>query len=173
MTRWAYLGDTLIFQAVKDVRASQDALVDLFGRMEYFFKRLEAYIEIRPTAVMTDIIVKIMVEVLSSLGIVTKEIGQGQMSMYVTVDMSTTAEIRAEKYLKKLIGRMDIEDALRRLDQLTQEEARMAATELLKITRGIDDKVEGVDERVKGVDSRVGSVMKGEFYPPLTYPTLC
>ena len=173
MTRWAYLGDTLIFQAVKDVRASQDALVDLFGRMEYFFKRLEAYIEIRPTAVMTDIIVKIMVEVLSILGIVTKEIGQGQMSMYVTVDMSTTAEIRAEKYLKKLIGRMDIEDALRRLDQLTQEEARMAATELLKITRGIDDKVEGVDERVKGVDSRVGSVMKGEFYPPLTYPTLC
>ena len=173
MTRWAYLGDTLIFQAVKDVRASQDALVDLFGRMEYFFKRLETYIEIRPTAVMTDIIVKIMVEVLSILGIVTKEIGQGQMSMYVTVDMSTTAEIRAEKYLKKLIGRMDIEDALRRLDQLTQEEARMAATELLKITRGIDDKVEGVDERVKGVDSRVGSVMKGEFYPPLTYPTLC
>ena len=173
MTRWAYLGDTLIFQAVKDVRASQDALVDLFGRMEYFFKRLEAYIEIRPTAVMTDIIVKIMVEVLSILGIVTKEIGQGQMSMYVTVDMSTTAEIRAEKYLKKLIGRMDIEDALRRLDQLTQEEARMAATELLKITRAIDDKVEDVDERVKGVDSRVGSVMKGEFYPPLTYPTLC
>ena len=165
MTRWAYLGDTLIIQAVKDVRASQDALVDLFGRMEYFFKRLEAYIEIRPTAVMTDIIVKIMVEVLSILGIVTKEIGQGQMSMYATVDMSTTAEIRAEKYLKKLIGRMDIEDALRRLDQLTQEEARMAATELLKFTRGIDDKVEGVDERVKGVDSRVGSVMKGELYP--------
>ena len=173
MTRWAYLGDILIFQAVKDVRASQDALVDLFGRMEYFFKRLETYIEIRPTAVMTDIIVKIMVEVLSILGIVTKEIGQGQMSMYVTVDMSTTAEIRAEKYLKKLIGRMDIEDALRRLDQLTQEEARMAAAELLRVTRGTDDKVEGVDERVKGVDSRVGSVMKGEFYPPLTYPTLC
>ena len=54
--------------------------------MEYFFKRLEAYIEIRPTAVMTDIIVKIMVEVLSILGIVTKEIGQGQMSIYFLVN---------------------------------------------------------------------------------------
>ena len=64
-----------------DVRASQDALIDLFSRMEYFFKRLEKYIEVRPTAAMTDIIVKIMVEVLSILGIVTKEIGQGRLSM--------------------------------------------------------------------------------------------
>jgi hypothetical protein len=44
----------------------------------------------------------------------------------------------------------DVEDALQRLDKLTQEEARMAAAEVLKITRGIDDKVEGVDGRVKG-----------------------
>ena len=50
--------------------------------MEYFFKRLEKYIKVQPTAALTDIIVKIMVEVLSILGIVTKEIGQGKMSMY-------------------------------------------------------------------------------------------
>jgi hypothetical protein len=49
--------------------------------MEYFFKRLEAYIKVRPTAAMTDIIVKIMVEVISILGIVTKEIRQGRTSM--------------------------------------------------------------------------------------------
>ena len=134
--------------------------------MEYFFKRLEAYIEVRPTAAMTDIIVKIMVEVLSILGIVTKEIGQGQMSIYFPTKMSTKADLPAEKYLKKLIGRKDIEDALRRLDQLTQEEARMAATEVLRITRGIDGKVGGIDEKVKGVDSRIGSVMKGELYSP-------
>ncbi|KAH9012828.1 hypothetical protein EDB83DRAFT_2189553, partial [Lactarius deliciosus] len=111
--------------AVKDVRTSQDALVDLFGRLEYFFKRLEQYIEVRPTAAMTDIIVKIMVEVLSILGIVTKEVGQG----------------RTKAYLKKLVGRKDVEDALRRLDTLTQEEARMAAAEVLMISRGIDDKL--------------------------------
>ena len=55
--------------------------MDLFGRLEYFFQRLEKYIEIRPTAAMTDIIAKIMVEVLSILGIVTKEVGQGRTSM--------------------------------------------------------------------------------------------
>ena len=48
--------------------------------MEFFFKRLENYLEVRPTAAMTDIIVKIMVEVLSILGIVTKEIEQGRIS---------------------------------------------------------------------------------------------
>ena len=36
--------------------------------------RLEKYIKVRPTAAMTKIIVDIMVEVLSILGIVTKEI---------------------------------------------------------------------------------------------------
>ena len=63
-----------------DVRDSQDALGEIFDRIETFFKRLESYIEARPTASMTDVIVKIMVEVLSILGILTKEIGQGRMS---------------------------------------------------------------------------------------------
>jgi hypothetical protein len=46
-----------------------------------------------------------------------------------------------EKLLKKLLGRNDVEDALKRLDKLTQEEARMATAEVLKITRGVDGNV--------------------------------
>ncbi|KAH9009922.1 hypothetical protein EDB83DRAFT_2531008 [Lactarius deliciosus] len=137
-----FAGIGVLLQAVKDIRSSQAALVDLFGRLEYFFKRLEKYIEVRPTAAMTDIIVTIMVEVLSILGIVTKEVGQG----------------RTKAYLKKLVGRKDVEGALQRLDALTQEEARMAAAEALTITRGIDDKVKDMHERVKGVDERVHAV---------------
>ena len=148
--------------------------------MEYFFKRLEAYVEVRPTAAMTDIIVKIMVEVLSIFGIVTKEIGQGRMSIIFPVNICAKIDLHIEKYLKKLAGRKDIEDALQRLDQLTQEEARMAAAELLKIARVIDSKVEGVDERVQNVDTkvegiddkvrsvdgRVSSIIKGELNFP-------
>ena len=67
-------------KAAKDVHASQDVLVDLFGRIENFFRRLESYIEVRPTPAMTDIIVKIIVEVLSILAIATKEIRRGQAS---------------------------------------------------------------------------------------------
>ena len=54
--------------------------------MESFFKRLEKYIKVRPTAALTDVIVKIMVEVLSVLGIVTKEVAQGKLSMSFGVD---------------------------------------------------------------------------------------
>ena len=63
-----------------------------------------------------------------------------------------------ERFLKKLTGNTDIEDVLRKLDKLTQEEARMAAAELLKITHGVDSKVEGIDNRMKGVDERVQGV---------------
>ena len=52
----------------------------------------------------------------------------------------------SEKYVKKLIGRTEIEDALKRLDVLTQEEARMATAEILKVSRNIDDKVTAVLE---------------------------
>jgi hypothetical protein len=69
-----------IRQAAKDVGASEEALVDLFERIESFFKRLESYTEVPPTNAMTDIIVKIMVEVLNIFAIATKEIKQGRAS---------------------------------------------------------------------------------------------
>jgi hypothetical protein len=77
------------------------------------------------------------------------------------------------------MGKNDIEGALKRLDRLTQEEARMAAAQLLKVTNtidsnvreiadnvivvddrvaGINDRVAGVDDRVKDVDDRVRAV---------------
>ena len=114
--------------------------------MEGFFKRLEKYIKARPTAALTDVIVKIMVEVLSILGIVTKEIGQGKLSMSFLADISANVDVREEKLFKKLAGMKDVEDALQRLDKLTQEEALMAVAEGLTITREIGDKMEGVDE---------------------------
>ena len=67
-------------QAAKDVKDSQDALVDLFERMENFFKRLESHTAVPPTDAMTDIIVKIMTEVLNIFAIATKEIRQGRAS---------------------------------------------------------------------------------------------
>ena len=69
-----------------------------------------------------------------------------------------------------MVGRRDVEDALQRLDQLTQEEARMAASELLKITRGIESKVDSVDDQVRGVDGRVGLVIKGILFLPQLSP---
>ena len=41
-----------------------------------------------------------------------------------------------------------MEDALRRLDKLTQEEARMATAETLKATQTVDERVMVVDDKV-------------------------
>ena len=86
--------------------------------------------------------------------------------------MSLLIEQCIEKYTKRLIRRTDIEDALKRLEKLTHEEARMAIAENLKATHAvgesvravadkavaIDDRVAGVDDRVAGVGNRVASV---------------
>jgi hypothetical protein len=64
----------------------------------------------------------------------------------------------SEKYFKKLTGNREIEDSLVRLDKLTQEEARMASAEQLKMTHSVDRKVMGVDDRVRGVEGRVEGV---------------
>ncbi len=62
------------------VRADQDNLIDIFERMENFFQRLELYTRVSPPPEMIDIIVKIMVEVVSILGIATKNMKQGRLS---------------------------------------------------------------------------------------------
>ena len=72
--------NTCIFQVAKDVRASQDTLMDIFERIEMFFRRLEVYAEVPPTTEMMDTIILIMVEVLSILGVATKEIRRGRTS---------------------------------------------------------------------------------------------
>jgi hypothetical protein len=74
--------DAFISQAAKDVRANQDNLIDIFERIEMFFRRLEIYTEVPSTMEMKDIVIEIMVEVLAILGIATKEIKQSRMSKH-------------------------------------------------------------------------------------------
>jgi hypothetical protein len=73
------------FLAAKDVNASQEMLVDLFERIESFFKRLESYTELKPSEAMTDMMAKIMVEVLSIMAIVTVEIKLRRRSQFITI----------------------------------------------------------------------------------------
>ena len=51
-----------------------------------------------------------------------------------------------------------MEDALGRLDRLTQEEVRVAAGQGLKATNEVDIKVQAVDDKVQGVDDKVQDV---------------
>ena len=52
----------------------------------------------------------------------------------------------------------DLEDALKKLDRLTQEEARLALAELLRITHNVRDEVKIVDGKVERVENKVEDV---------------
>ena len=88
--------------------------------------------------------------------------------------------------MKKLLGKNDIEDALKRLDTLTQEEARMAIAEVLKITQRVDNKVtmliDGAPyafslapfvylswDRLGGKEGKQGDIDKEKCSSPLIY----
>ncbi|KAH9958755.1 hypothetical protein BC827DRAFT_549778 [Russula dissimulans] len=75
-----FAGVGVLLLAAKGVRQSQDALADIFERMERFFRRLEIYIQVPATTAMMDMIIQIMVEVLCVIGIATKEIKEARIS---------------------------------------------------------------------------------------------
>jgi SMC interacting uncharacterized protein involved in chromosome segregation len=56
------------------------------------------------------------------------------------------------------VGNSEIEDSLGRLDKLTQEEARMASAEQLKMTHSVDDRVRSVEGQVQDVGNKVQDV---------------
>ncbi len=67
-------------QAASAVTSSYDDLIELFEYLENFLKRLEIYTMIPPTPIMTDMVIKIMVELFSVFALATKQIEQGRFS---------------------------------------------------------------------------------------------
>ncbi|KAF8262464.1 hypothetical protein EI94DRAFT_708298 [Lactarius quietus] len=136
-------GIGVLLAVAKDVRASHDVLVDLFERIQFFLKRLGVHTRISPTKDMVEILVRIMAEVLSILSIATKEVQQS----------------RTKTYLKKLVGRTDIEDALKRLDALTREEVQMAIAQILKATDELKDNVTKANTAMEQTANTVDEIM--------------
>jgi hypothetical protein len=118
-----FVGIDVLLSAASGVTSSYDALLNLFERLGNFLKRLEVYMTIPPTQMMTDLIVKIMVELLSVLALATKQIKQG----------------RFKKFVKNLWGKDKTQAALERLDQLTKDEGLSAVAQTLGVVHGIAD----------------------------------
>jgi hypothetical protein len=58
-------------------------LGDLLESIGHFLNRLEIYTEIPPTEPMNEMVVKILVELLSTLALTTKETKQGKLSEFI------------------------------------------------------------------------------------------
>jgi hypothetical protein len=67
-------------QAAKGVTFSFDALLELLEFIEHFLKHLKIYIRIPATPAMDEIVVKILVELLTTLALATRELKQGRLS---------------------------------------------------------------------------------------------
>ena len=104
---------------------------------------------------MTDKMVEITVEVLGILATATKEMKQNQASESVFRYTLLRTHVSSEKFVKRIAGRTDLEDGLKKLDTLTNEELVMAMAQLLKITHNIDNKVTGIGDGIRDVDEKV------------------
>ncbi|KAI0291326.1 hypothetical protein B0F90DRAFT_385330 [Multifurca ochricompacta] len=88
---------------------------------------------------MTEMLGKIMAEVLCILALATKEMKQRRIKAFV----------------KRLAGRTDVEDALQRLDKLTHEEMRMTVAKNLEVTYDVDGNVKAIKTVANSVDENV------------------
>jgi len=67
-------------QAIKDSDKSYDGLVDLFESFESFLRRLEIYTKLPSTTAITEVIVKILAELLSAISVAIQQVKRGRLS---------------------------------------------------------------------------------------------
>ena len=68
---------------VKDVIASYEVLINLLERTQSFLQRLNRYITVSLTPEMTELLAKILAQVLSVLALSTKEMKERQISVLI------------------------------------------------------------------------------------------
>ena len=145
-------------QAVKDVIANYEALVNLFERIQFFLQRLDRYTAVPLTPEMTLLLGKIMAQVLSVLALSTKEMKERRISASICLISPFIADYETEKFMKRLVGRTDVEDALARLDMLTKEENLMTVARNLEVTHRVDVNVTATQELTHDVDDKVTAI---------------
>ena len=143
------------YQAVRDVAESHNTLVGLFERIHFFVQRLKTYTGIPLTNELTELLGKVMAQILSILALSTKAMTSRRISELFCLQCTLLANGDLEKILKKLIGKTDVEDALSRLDALTKEETLMMVVRNLEVTHHVDGNVEATKVVTEDIDNNV------------------
>ncbi len=68
------------------------------------------------------------------------------------------ADYVSEQFLKRQIGKTDVEDALLQLDFLTKEESLMAGAKNLEVAHRVNDRVEAIEWVTHSVDQTTKAV---------------
>ena len=72
-------------QVVKDVISGYETLISFFERTQCFLQRLNQYVATSLTSEMTELLAKILAQVLSVLALSTKEIKERRISMFIVL----------------------------------------------------------------------------------------
>lgn len=85
-----------MYQTAKRIEPSSDLLIDLVGSIEHLLRRIEIYTQIPHTPELDEMVVKIMVELIYTLALVTKGLTQGRSSESSLVDVPPYSMQRSE-----------------------------------------------------------------------------
>ncbi|KAJ6549563.1 ankyrin repeat-containing domain protein [Mycena vulgaris] len=118
----------VLVQAAKNVSARYDCIIDLCELFHSFLERLRVYMSGQLPNDMRGIVIRMLAHLLSVFALVTKEI----------------KHTRIGSYLRTLIGRTDVQDALKKLNDLIGAEQSMGAAHAMAFSQKILDHVHGL-----------------------------
>ena len=132
-------------------------LMHVFERIHFFLERLNTYVGIPLTNEFTRLLGKIMAQLLSILALSTKAMAEGRISKLMVLVWHYWTDYGIEKYLKRLVGRTEVEDALSQLDTLTKEESLMTVARTLEVTHVVDGNVKATKALIEDIDDNMGA----------------
>ncbi len=150
---------------MKEIFTSYETLVNLFERTQIFLQRLNQYTTAPLTGEMTELLAKILAQVLSVLAFSTKAMKETRTSVFIRSKYSFLVDHGTEMFMKRLVGKTDVENALQRLDMLTKEECLMTAARTLGVTRHIDDNVMGIEKVIHDIRDDMNMIKEITFNP--------
>ena len=106
--------DVHVIQSAKGIISNCDALADLLESIEHFLNRLNIYTRIPPTPAIDEIVVKVLVELISTVALVTGELKQRRSSESVLADillsLSTTQSNLLRSFSRRRTSRQSWSD---------------------------------------------------------------
>ncbi|KAJ6565903.1 hypothetical protein DFH09DRAFT_1034733 [Mycena vulgaris] len=118
----------VLVQAAKNVSARYDSIIDLCELLHSFLERLRIYMSAQLPNNMREVVVRILAHLLSVFALMTKEIKHNRFG----------------SYLRTLIGRTDVQDALKKLNTLIGAEQSMGIASAMVFSGEILDHLHGL-----------------------------
>jgi hypothetical protein len=130
------------WQVSNGVISSFDILAELLESIEYFVGRLKIYTRISPTPELDKIIVKLIVELISTLALVTKKLARRRLreSAFSLLTCYLT-RCDAVKRVFNFFAVKDIKEARQRLEKRMHEENRYIDALTLGRVDGLEKKL--------------------------------